>query len=123
MNLRWLRGPVEKFARRRFSHFVFYGGAAASPAWAQILADVLDAPVQQARHPEFITCLGAGLLAFQRLGLLGFDDFERRVPIERTCEPNPAHRALYDHLSAQFVETFRRNRPTFRALNRTGAPV
>jgi len=123
LNLRWLRGPVERFARRSLSHFVFYGGAAESDAWSQILADVLDAPVHQARHPQYITSLGAGLLAFQRLGLLGFDEFEARVPIARRYEPNPANRALYDHLAAQFVEIFRRTRPVFRALNGPGAPA
>jgi xylulokinase len=121
LNLRWLRGPVERFAKRSFSHFVFYGGAAASDAWAQIMADVLDAPVRQAKHPQYVTCLGAGLLAFQRLGLLGFDDFAARIPIEREYEPNPANRALYAHLADRFVDAFRRTQPLFRALNRPGA--
>jgi len=121
MNLRWLRGPVERFAKRRFSHFVFYGGGATSGAWAQILADVLDAPVHQVRDPGYVTCRGAALLAFQRLGMLGFDEFASRVPIARHFEPNPAHRSLYDHLAARFVESFRRTRPIFHALNRPEA--
>ena len=115
----WLRGPVEKFAKRKFSHFVFYGGAAASDAWAQIMADVLDAPVHQAEHPQYITCLGGALLAFQRLGLLAFDDFKALVPIRRVCEPNPENRRLYDEMSAQFVNVFKSTRPIFRALNRS----
>jgi xylulokinase len=123
MNLRWLRGPVERFAKRRFSHFVFYGGGATSDAWAQILADVLDAPVHQARDPQYVTCRGAALLAFQRLGLLDFGEFASRVPIARRFEPNPSHRSLYDHLSDQFVESFRRTRPVFHALNRREARV
>jgi xylulokinase len=121
MNLRWLRGPVERFVKQRFSHFVFYGGGAASDAWAQILADVLDAPVDQARDPQYVTCRGAALLAFQRLGLLGFDDFASRVPIARRYDPNPAHRALYGHLSKQFVRAFRCTRPVLHALNRREA--
>ena len=118
MNLRWLRGPVEKFARRRFSHFIFYGGAAASDAWSQIMADVLDAPVHQAANPQYVTCLGGGLLAFQRLGLIGFDEFEARLPVRRVYEPNPANRQVYDEMSAQFVRTFKNMRPVFRALNK-----
>jgi len=123
LNLRWLRGPVEKFARRKFTHFVFYGGAAASDAWAQIMADVLGSPVHQAKSPQYVPCLGAGLLAFQRLGLLGFDDFAARIPVERKYDPNPAHRALYDHLASRFVESFRRTRPLFHALNRPETPA
>jgi len=121
LNLRWLRGPVERFAKRRFDHFLFYGGAAESDQWSQVMADVLDAPVHQAEHPQYVTCLGAGLLAFQRLGLLGFDEFSSRVPIRRKYEPDPAHRATYEALSARFVEAFARLRPVFRAMNRGGA--
>lgn len=121
MNLRWMMQPVERFARRRFSHFVFYGGGAESDAWAQILADVLDTPVHQMDNPQYANCLGAGLLAFQRLGKLGFEDFASRVPIRRAYQPNAAHRAIYDGLSAQLVRSFARTRPIFRALNATGA--
>jgi xylulokinase len=117
-NLRWLAGPVEAFARRHFSHFVFYGGGAVSDEWAQILADVLVAPVHQARQPQYVSCLGAGLLAFQRLGLLGFEDFESRIPIRRVLEPRAAYKAVYDDLAGGFVETFKRLRPVFRGLNR-----
>jgi xylulokinase len=112
---------VEAFARRVFSHFVFYGGGAVSDEWAQILADVLGAPVHQARQPQYVTCLGAGLLAFQRLGLLGFDEFDSRIPIHRVHEPRAAHKARYDDLAGGFVETFKRLRPVFRGLNARGA--
>ncbi|HEX7373917.1 MAG TPA: FGGY-family carbohydrate kinase [Steroidobacteraceae bacterium] len=121
MNLRWMRGPVEKFARRRFSHFVFYGGGAESDAWSQILADVLETPVHQMANPQYATCVGAGLLAFQRLGQLGFEDFASRVPIRRRYEPNAANRQVYDDMSGQLVNAFRRTRPIFRALNASGA--
>ena len=117
LNLRWLRSPVERFARRRFSHFVLYGGGAASDAWAQILADVLDAPVHQAERPQYVAAVGAGLLAFQRLGLLGFEDFASRLAVRRVYEPDPGHRALYDARAEQLVQAFRRTRPVFRALN------
>jgi xylulokinase len=117
LNLRWLRGPVERFAKRRLSHFVLYGGAAASDAWSQIIADVLDAPVHQADNPHYAVATGAGLLAFQRLGLIGFDDIAGRTAVRREFEPNPAHRALYLERAAQFVRAFERTRPVFRALN------
>jgi xylulokinase len=122
MNLRWMKKPVEKFAKRGFSHFVFYGGGAESDAWSQILADVLGIPVHQMANPQYATCLGAGLLAFQRLGRLGFQDFAPLVPIHRVYDPNPANRQVYDEMSAQLVNAFARTRPIFRALNapRTG---
>jgi len=119
LNLRWLRDPVERFAGRRFSHFVLYGGGAASDAWSQILADALDRPVHQAERPQSVAAVGAGLLAFERLGLLGFDDFASRVAIRRVYEPQPAHRALYQARAGQLADAFRRTRPLFHALNHT----
>jgi xylulokinase len=120
MNLRWMKAPVEKFAKRRFSHFVFYGGGAESDAWSQILADVLAIPVHQMSNPQYATCLGAGLLAFQRLGMLGFEDFAPLLPVHRVYAPNPANRQVYDEMSAQFVNAFKKTRPIFRALNAHG---
>ena len=120
MNLRWMKGPVEKFAKRRFSHFVFYGGGAESDAWSQILADVLAIPVHQMSNPQYATCLGAGLLAFQRLRMLGFDDFAPLLPVHRVYAPDPANRQVYDEMSAQLVSAFARTRPIFRALNAGG---
>jgi xylulokinase len=120
LNFRWLRGPVEKFAGRAFSHIKYYGGGAGSDAWSQILADVLGTPVHQLEDPQFVTCRGMALLAFQRLGLLAFEDFEGRIPVRRVYEPNRAHERLYDARFEQFVAAFRRNRPVFRALNRPG---
>jgi xylulokinase len=121
MNLRWLKQPVERFAKRSFSHFTFYGGGAESDAWSQILADVLETPVHQMANPQYATCLGAGLLAFQRLGRLGFADFASLVPIRRVYEPNAANRQVYDEMSAQLVTAFQKTRPIFRALNASGS--
>ncbi|AIO69451.1 xylulokinase [Burkholderia oklahomensis] len=118
MNLRWLRGPVEAFAKRRFSHFVFYGGGAESDAWSQIVADVLNAPVHRVEQPQYTTCVGTALLAFQRLGLLDFDEFGARVRIRSIHEPDRVNAAIYAEMSAQFVEAFKRNRPIFHALQR-----
>ncbi len=122
MNLRWMQGHVEKFAKRKFTHFLYYGGGAESDAWSQIMADVLNAPVHQLENPQYATCAGAGLLAFERLGLLGFDDFASRVRIRRVYEPDPAHRGVYDEMSEILIQTFKATQPLFRKLNRKGAP-
>jgi len=66
-----------------------------------------------------VAAVGAGLLAFQRLGLLGFDDFASRLSIRREYQPDPGNRVLYAARAAQLVEAFRRTRPLFRALNDT----
>ena len=120
MNLSWLSGPVEKFCRRRFSHYLYYGGGAESNDWSQILADVLDTPVHQLENPQYVTCVGGAMLAFQRMGLLDFGDIRERVKVKRIYQPRAAYRALYDDLLAQFKAAFRQTRPVLRALNRPG---
>ncbi len=122
-NLRWLREAVERFARREFDSFTLYGGGAQSDTWSQIMADVLQAPVRQAQDPRYVTCRGAALLAFQRLGLLGFADFAPLIPTRREFEPDTSATSLHAHRHAQFVQAFRRNRPLFRMLNRQEGPA
>lgn len=123
LNLRWLLRPTEKFAKRKFSHIIYYGGGAESDEWSQILADVLELPVHQMADPQFATCLGAGLLALERLGLVRFDEFERLIPIKRVYPPRAETKPVYDALFVQFQAAFKKNRSIFRALNRVKAPV
>ena len=50
-NLRWLLPFVEAFAGRAGDRIVFGGGAARSGMWAQIVADVLERPVDTLKAP------------------------------------------------------------------------
>ena len=117
LNFRWVQGAVERFAKRRFSHLVFYSGGAVSDLWAQIIADVTGLPVHQVAEPRSTPCLGVGLLGFQRHGLIGYDDMEGLVRIRAKREPDPRNRAVYDRLHEQFVAAFKANRKIFHALN------
>ena len=65
-----------------------------SPAWLQIVADVLDQPVLVSSEPE-ASSRGAALLALEALGALpgGLEALEPAV--ERVYEPIPAHVARY----------------------------
>ncbi|MCH7960661.1 MAG: FGGY-family carbohydrate kinase [Candidatus Hydrogenedentes bacterium] len=117
LNLRWLRPAVERFAKRPLTHFVFYGGGALMDEWAQIMADVLYAPIHQMENPRYANCLGCAMLGFHRLGHVPLDEIEKRVPIKKIYQPREAHKQTYDKLYKQFVASFKRTRPIFRALN------
>lgn len=116
-NLRWVRGPVEKFAKRAFSHYSIYGGGARSDLWCQIMADVLGAPVHQLDNCDFTVSVGSGLLAFERLGDLSFDEISGLVRTRREFDPDPRNTATYDALHEQFVKAFKATKPINRALN------
>ena len=118
-NLRWVRGPVEKFAKRTFSHYSIYGGGARSDLWCQIMADVLGTPVHQLDNCDYTVSVGSGLLAFERLGDLGFDDISGLVRTRREFDPDPRNTATYDALHEQFVKAFKATKPIYRALNAT----
>ena len=116
-NLRWVRGPVEKFAKHTFSHYSIYGGGARSDLWCQIMADVLGAPVHQLDNCDYTVSVGSGLLAFERLGDLGFDDISGLVRTRQVFDPDPRNTATYDALHEQFVKAFKATKPIYRALN------
>ena len=81
LNLRWMQGPVERFARRRLDPLAFVGGGARSELWCQIMADVLDREVRQIADPIDANVRGAALLAGLALGALSVDDIPGRVAV------------------------------------------
>jgi xylulokinase len=114
-NLRWLLGPVEGFVHHRLDEISFAGGAAASDAWAQILADVLDRPVRQLAQPAHANCRAMALLALHRLGHV---ELERVAsPTRAVYEPQPANRETYARLHEQFLAAYEQNQPIFDTLN------
>ncbi|HEY6290547.1 MAG TPA: gluconokinase [Terriglobia bacterium] len=82
------------------------GGIIHSPAWVQIMADVLGAPVNASAVPE-ASSRGAALLALQSLGFLA--DLEAvPVPLGRVYEPDRAHRETYDWARQRQEALYRR---------------
>jgi gluconokinase len=76
------------------------GGAfAASAAWGQILADVLELPLHCAREPE-ASSRGAALLALEALGV-PLDAVSLRPVIARTWFPRPDAAAAHREAAAR----------------------
>ncbi|MFQ5435101.1 MAG: FGGY-family carbohydrate kinase, partial [Anaerolineae bacterium] len=118
-NGRWLLKYVEKFIGRQMGRLNMIGGGANSDLWCQIHADVLDRPIRQVRDPIQANARGAAFLAAAALGFIQFSDIPQLVPIARTYEPNPANRALYDGLFAEFLQLYKQNRKIYARLNKT----
>jgi gluconokinase len=66
------------------------GALAASPAWTQIMADVLGVPVRPSTEPE-ASSRGAALLALEALGL----PWPPAPPPDRILQPDPERHARY----------------------------
>jgi xylulokinase len=116
-NLRWVQERVAQFAKRDIARIKFYGGGALSSSWSQILADVLQLPIEQLRDPEYAVSRGVALLGFHRLGELALDEIEAAVPTASVYEPRRDVTGRYDEMFTQFVRAFKKNRPIFHALN------
>ncbi len=116
-NFAWLAPFVEAFTGERVDELVFGGGAARSPVWAQILADVVDRPVRTLEAPDFVGARAAALLAHQRAGTLDADDLAALVITDAEYEPDPANRAVHDATHEQFVAVFDALQPIYHGLN------
>ncbi len=86
---------------------VFAGGAAKSPLWAQILADVTGKRVKVPEVKE-ATALGAAVLAGYGVGLYpSISEGARQVVRwDRTFEPNPDNKDVYERLYQLWREVY-----------------
>ena len=116
-NSRAALGPVEKFLGRKLDSIRIAGGGALSDVWAQIYADVLDIPVHQPEEPHRVTCRGAGLTGFVRLGQMTPEEIPDLVKIKQVFKPEKATVALYKKLYGQYCQIFKKTSKIFKSLN------
>ena len=117
-NSRWLLKYVEQFIGRHVGAINFVGGGAKSDIWCQILADVFNHTIRQAKDPIEVNVRGAALLASAALGHIRYEEIAARVPISKSYEPDPDHLRIYEKLFGEFVSIYERNRKIFARLNR-----
>ncbi len=116
-NLRWLKGAVERFAGQRFERLSLIGGAALSPTWCQILADVLGCDVGQVANPRYANAVGAALAGFVALGELSPDEIPAAVELTATYAPDASARGVHDRQFEHFLDLYRANRRLYRRIN------
>ncbi len=97
-------------------------GGATSAVWMQIVADVVQAPVQLlTSHPG--SCLGAAWVAAMGTGAAtDWAGVSRVVGYGRLIEPQPRHAAMYDAQYAQFRALYERLSPWFARNASVTAP-
>ena len=116
-NSRWLMTHVEKFIKRKLAHIHMVGGGANSDLWCQICADVLNRTIHQVQDPVEANARGAGILAAVALGYGRFEDIAGGVAIAQTYTPDPRRHRLYQTLSREFLQIYKKNRRIYARLN------
>lgn len=110
-NLRWLLGPVEAFTGETAAEVVLTGGAARSPAWSQVLADVLGRPLHALADPGHSGAVASARWAVARASGEPHGDGHDALALGATYEPDPATEAVHARAQEQFVAAFDALRP------------
>jgi xylulokinase len=116
-NNRWLHEAVEKFAKRRLDPIRLVGGGASSDLWCQIHADAMDRTIERMAEPLHAQLRGMGIAAGLALGAVQLGDVRGLVSVDATFTPDPASRAVYDRLYAEFPKLYKAQKGMFARLN------
>lgn len=104
-NLAWLLPTVERFSGQGMETFHFYGGAACSAQWTQIIADVTGREVRPLVHPGEALARAVGLDALERSGCIARGDAAAlSSPLGDAHRPDPARHARYRERQVVFEE-------------------
>ena len=102
-NLRWILENYRKDYGFEGNNFRIIGGGALDKGWMQIIADVTGSTFSVVKNPRNAGALGCAIVALIGLGeLKSFADAKNFVQIEATYKPNPANKAIYDKLFADY---------------------
>jgi xylulokinase len=118
-NSRWLLEGAEKFTKRRLDPIRLVGGGAQADLWCQIVADVLDRKIERVAEPLHANLRGAAIFAGLALGSVRREEVRSLVEVDTTFRPDPANRAVYDRLFAEFPNLYKANKAMFGRLNRS----
>ena len=89
------------------------GGFARSPAWVQILADILGAPIALPRVRES-SALGAAILGMKAVGAIkNLSEAKNLIPLDRTFAPDLTRHAFYQERFQVWKDLYRRLEESF----------
>lgn len=117
MHMRWnLEASEKTFPTKTTVRFT--GGSAMSPVICQILADVLNRPVETIENPRLVGAMGAAALVAVGTGMLpDIRDVKKLIHIRATYQPDPENAKVYDRIFPVFQQLYPNNKKAYAALN------
>jgi xylulokinase len=116
-NSRWLHDAVEGFAKRKLDSIRMIGGGAQSDLWCQVHADVMDRTIERVAEPLHANLRGAAIFAGLALDAIRPDEVRRLTTVDGRFTPDPANRATYERLYAEFPKLYSSQKRMFARLN------
>ena len=106
-NLRWILENYEADYGFACDNFRIIGGGALDDVWMHIIADVTGKRFDVVKDPRNAGAVGAAIVALIGLGELpGFSAAKDFVQIERSYEPDPGNREIYDELFERYKDIY-----------------
>ena len=122
-HLRWMlecQGRRLRTAKR----IRFVGGGALSAVSCQMLADITGRIIETVESPQNVGSVGACAVTAVGLGLIPdlscVKDF---IPVSQAYTPDPEKHAAYKPYYRTFKRIYNANKPLFKSLSRTDAPL
>lgn len=115
-----LREMIEVLDQKSHSgvkEIILIGGGAKSPAWRQIIADVMQRPIVCTTMKQEANTWGAAKCGGVSVGLWeSFEAAQKLVTIENVTQPRKEAGALYDKMYQAFLNAYGHLVPTFDEL-------
>jgi xylulokinase len=90
------------------------GGGSLSPVWMQMLADVMNTPINVLKNTKHTGAIGTAYCALVGLGLCkDFTEVADRIFVAHRYEPNPETVAVYQYVYERFIRLFEAICPLF----------
>jgi len=114
---KWLLESIEKKAATSNS-IRFVGGGAISDVTCQIMADIIERPIETVANPQNAGAAGAAIICGIGLGLLSdFSEGKKAIKVDKVFEPNLGNRDIYCRNFQAFKSLYRQNKRIFALLN------
>jgi len=117
-NLRWIMDNYKRDYGFDCRPVRIIGGGALTGAWMQIIADITGKRIDVVKDPRNAGALGAAVVALIGLGeLSGFDAVRDFVKVEKSYEPDPANKDIYDKLFIDYQNIYKGLESAYKTAN------